>query len=114
MAQPTFRNMNKEIACCNSGAAVASMHRDVDEMRGTLDETALFGIAVSCDGTWQRDFAFLNGIVIVMFVDTGKVIDFEVFHKKCAQCTAWKGQYRAEAYDEFMATHENLCEINLE
>ena len=73
------------------------MHRAVDEMRGTIEETALLDIVVLCDGIWKRrGFASLNGIVTVISVDTGKVIDFEVLHKKCALGTAQHGKVSME------------------
>ena len=36
-------------------------------------------VSISCDGTWQkRGFTSLNGDVIIMSTDTGKVLDVEV------------------------------------
>ncbi|GFU19446.1 uncharacterized protein TNCV_4371271 [Trichonephila clavipes] len=50
----------------------------VDENDGKRD------LAVAVDGSWQkRGFASKNGLVTVTSVDTGKVIDVEVFSKHC-------------------------------
>ncbi|GFV02538.1 uncharacterized protein TNCV_5017061 [Trichonephila clavipes] len=41
-------------------------------------------LAVAVDGSWQkRGFSSKNGLVTVTSVDTGKVIDVEVFSKHC-------------------------------
>ncbi|GFU86489.1 uncharacterized protein TNCV_423051 [Trichonephila clavipes] len=50
----------------------------VDENDGKRD------LAVAVDGSWQkRGFSSKNGLVTVTSVDTGKVIDVEVFPKHC-------------------------------
>ncbi|GFX81891.1 uncharacterized protein TNCV_2570911 [Trichonephila clavipes] len=50
----------------------------VDENDGKRD------LAVAFDGSWQkRGFSSKNGLVTVTSVDTGKVIDVEVFSKHC-------------------------------
>ncbi|GFW41008.1 uncharacterized protein TNCV_414171 [Trichonephila clavipes] len=50
----------------------------VDENDGKRD------LAVAVDGSWQkRGFSLKNGLVTVTSVDTGKVIDVEVFSKHC-------------------------------
>ncbi|GFY04785.1 uncharacterized protein TNCV_420391 [Trichonephila clavipes] len=50
----------------------------VDENYGKRD------LAVAVDGSWQkRGFSSKNGLVTVTSVDTGKVIDVEVFSKHC-------------------------------
>ncbi|GFV63701.1 uncharacterized protein TNCV_4692491 [Trichonephila clavipes] len=50
----------------------------VDENDGKRD------LAVAVDGSWEkRGFSSKNGLVTVTRVDTGKVIDVEVFSKHC-------------------------------
>ncbi|GFT02784.1 DUF1758 domain-containing protein [Trichonephila clavipes] len=50
----------------------------VDENDGKRD------LAVAVDGSWQkRGFSSKNGLLTVTSVDTGKVIDVEVFSKHC-------------------------------
>ncbi|GFX39992.1 uncharacterized protein TNCV_2647551 [Trichonephila clavipes] len=50
----------------------------VDENDGKRD------LAVAVDGSWQKPgFSSKNGLVTVTSVDTGKVIDVEVFSKHC-------------------------------
>ena len=92
MAYPTYREMNKDIALYYSNVATDSMLQATQEIEDD-DEEPICDIAVSCDGTRQkRGYSSLNGIVTVVSVETGKAIDYNVFTKKCAQCTAWESQ----------------------
>lgn len=44
--------------------------------------------AVSFDGTWaKRGFTSLTGVVFVLSVDTGEVLDYHVLSKSCQTCT---------------------------
>ncbi|GBN93152.1 hypothetical protein AVEN_198579-1 [Araneus ventricosus] len=46
-------------------------------------------LKVSCDGTWQeRGHASFYGIVIVVDILTGLVIDYEILSKYCSEFTA--------------------------
>jgi hypothetical protein len=43
--------------------------------------------AVSCDGTWQRrGYSSNNGVVSVISVKTGKILDIETMNKVCKAC----------------------------
>ena len=45
-------------------------------------------VAVTIDGTWQMRYGFssLLGVVFIISVDTGEVLDFEVKCKHCFEC----------------------------
>ncbi|CAB3999381.1 Hypothetical predicted protein [Paramuricea clavata] len=52
------------------------------------DKTSVIDAAVSFDGTWaKRGFASLTGIVFVISVDTGEVLDYHVVPKSCQICS---------------------------
>ena len=111
---PTYREMNKDIALCYSNVATDSMYQAVQEIKGD-DEKPICYIAVSCDGMWQkRAYSSLNGIFTAVSVETWKAFDYNVLTKKCAQCTVWESRRGTDAFEEFMSTHENECEINHE
>ena len=112
MSYPTFREMNNEVGKVCSDIASESVLRGACELRGDKHDEETCDIAVSCDGTWQRrGYSSLNGVLTIISVDTGKVIDYEVMSKKYAQCTSWRSRKDTEEY-EFMATHESQCLIN--
>ena len=62
----------------------------------------------------RKGYSSLNGIVTVVSVETREAIDYNVLTKKCAHCTALGSRRGTDAFEEFMSTHENECEINHE
>ena len=87
-----FREMNIEVATCYTDGAGESMQQAIDKIQGDIDGD-ICDFAVSCDGTWQRrGYASLNGLVTVIVVDTGEVIDYVVLNNKCAQCIRGKAE----------------------
>jgi len=51
------------------------------------DFAQVLDVAISFDGTWHhRGFNSSHGVSIVMAVDTGEVLDFEVLSKDCSVC----------------------------
>ncbi|GFS66971.1 uncharacterized protein TNCV_3718511 [Trichonephila clavipes] len=72
----TFYCRQQRETCEHSMAE--AVREAVDENDGKRD------LAVAVDGKWQkRGFSSKNGLVTVTSVDTGKVIDVEVFSKHC-------------------------------
>ena len=70
-------------------------------------------IAILRDGTWQkRGYSSLNGIVTVVSVETGKSL-ITTFSQRNVP-SALQGKVEEDAFEEFMSTHENECEINHE
>ena len=81
----------------------------------TLDET--FSVSVSVDGTWQKRYGYnsLLGVVFILSVDTGEVLDYEVKSKYCFECKA-RAQWdkSSERYRTWYEQHKNSCSINHE
>ncbi|GFU54931.1 uncharacterized protein TNCV_3825751 [Trichonephila clavipes] len=65
--------------------ATREKHSMAEAVREAVDENdGKMDLAVAVDGSWQkRGFSSKNGLVTVTSVDTGKVIDVEVFSKHC-------------------------------
>ena len=52
-----------------------------------ISDNSLLDVAVSFDGTWaKRGFTSMTGVVFVISVDTGEVLDSDVLSKTCEQC----------------------------
>lgn len=52
------------------------------------DDDTIVDIAVSFDGTWaKRGFTSLIGVVFVIALDTGEVLDYHVLSKECVTWT---------------------------
>ena len=70
-------------------------------------------IAVSCDGTWQRrGHSSHNGIMNVISMNNGKIIDTEPFSKTCKSCNKMQNlkERKPEEYDQWSISHK--CTIN--
>lgn len=75
-------------------------------------------IAVSFDGTWaKRGFTSLTGVVFVISVDTGEVLDYHVLSKACQKCARKKSQCEDDdEFEQWKMEHEmsNQCDINFD
>ena len=72
---------------------------------------------VSVDWTWQkRGFSSLFGLIYMVEVNTGKVLDYKVFSKHCSECNAWdKIDKNTEKYKSWKLQHRNHTrDINFE
>ena len=52
------------------------------------DSNGCYHISVTIDGTWQKryGFSFLSGVIFLMSVLTGEIIDYVVRSKVCLEC----------------------------
>ena len=58
----------------------------VIEIRNNAGDEIL-NTSVSCDGSWQRRrYSSLNGVVTVISMDTGKILDCEPMSRYCTAC----------------------------
>jgi len=81
------------------------------------EENAVVDAAVSFDGTWaKRGFTSLIGVVFVISVDTGEVLDYHVLSKTCQKCSQKKAQLEGDEkkLEEWKVEHVNSgeCDIN--
>ena len=75
----------------------------------------IFSIAVTVDGTWQKRYGYssLHGVVFVMAVETGEVLDYETKSKVCFQCKAkTKWDKESEKCKKWFDEHKNNCLVN--
>ena len=60
------------------------MQDAIEEIREDTGDDEITDVSISCDGTGQNGgFTLLNGAVIIMSTDTGKVLDVEVMSRYC-------------------------------
>ncbi|GFT23979.1 uncharacterized protein TNCV_2062651 [Trichonephila clavipes] len=63
---------------------------------------------ISVDGTWQhRGYFSMNGCVVALSVDTGKVVDFEIMSSYCPTCRKISKMPRSIESETFAADHAN-------
>ena len=71
----------------------------------------ILDVAISFDGTWtKRGFTSLTGVVFVISIDTGEVLDYYVLSKVCQKCALKKSKLSDEQFEEWLLEHE--CVIN--
>ena len=73
------------------------------------NEDDVVNCSVSCDGNWQkRGYSSQNGCVIIMSIDTSKVLDVEPLTKVCKQCQLHSHLDRdSEEYRRWRTDHNN-------
>lgn len=63
------------------------------EIPNETGDDGIVDVAVSFDGTWvKRGFTSLTGVVFVISVDTGKVLDYQCLSKACQKCSLKKSK----------------------
>ena len=72
-------------------------------------------VVVSVDATWKKRYRFdlLLGVVFIISVESGEVLDYEVKSKFCIECKA-RGHWdkNSDRYKRWYLSHENICSIN--
>ena len=86
----TSNNYNKivdNLSTAAKGVAEETMQEAVRELRSDTDNEPTIDAEVSCDGTWQRrGYSSRNGVVSVISMKTGKILDVESMNKTCKAC----------------------------
>ena len=80
---------------------------DIENCKKDVGKAVPVGVTV--DGTWQKRFGFnsLLGVVFIISVDTGEVLDYEIKCKHCFECRS-----HSEKYQTWYNQHENECSVN--
>ena len=75
----------------------------------------IFNVSVTVDGTWQQKYGFssLFGVVFILLVDTGEMIDYQIKSKYCFECKARKHwDKNSGGYQKWYDSHQPDCHIN--
>ena len=71
-------------------------------------------IGVSVDGTWQRrGFTSLNGVLVVMSIDSGKIVGIEPMSRYCRECAIHtrRLQDKPEELANWKIHHKEHCKL---
>ena len=90
------------------------MEKHPDKIDIQNDGTVLANVAVSIDGTWQRrGHASKHGVIFLISVETGEVLDYSVKTLYCHECTRHKKeQTNSENYKNWYEGHKPNCAVN--
>jgi hypothetical protein len=96
--------------------AAQSLRESILKENGSEDTSSIVDVAVSFDGTWaKRGFTSLFGVVFVIAVVTGEVLDYHVISKSCQKCSLKKSKCKTdEEFEEWEVEHvfSGVCDIN--
>jgi len=102
------------ISIATKSVAEVSMRKAAkEEKEKSIEKGQLQGITVSGDGSWRkRGFSSLYGMVSLIGLHTGKVIDIIVKSKYCKSCEYWKSNTDTAEYEEWQEAHAESCQSN--
>ncbi|CAB3985322.1 Hypothetical predicted protein [Paramuricea clavata] len=124
ISKPAYQQQIKTILLSLEEEANEQMKNAGKELHELMisNETAdVVDIAVSFDGTWaksaKRGFTSLAGVVFVISVDTGKVLDYHCLSKACQKCSLKKSKCKDDAqFQEWQVEQlaSGDCDINFD
>lgn len=81
----------------------------------TVENQKVAKVAVTVDGTWQRrGHNSKMGVVFVIYVDTGEILDVEMKSLTCNQCSINSAKLGTNSteFKEWFQSHKASCSIN--
>ena len=92
------------------------MHETPDKTSVDENGVVLADVAVTQDGTWQkRGHTSKNGVVFVISVRTGEVLDYTVKTLFCKACSSHEmDDKESDEYKKWFENHKDICTINHE
>ena len=90
-------------------------HHSEDPSLPAPDDNGIVNATVTCDGTWaKRGFTSLHGVVVVISLTTGQVLDYECLSKSCEACKSWEKKKNTPEFDEWAKQHGGECQANFQ
>ena len=90
MTPKNFTSISNNLRDAAKTVAKRSMLSSIEELRCLQNaaSTDVIDIGVSVDGTWQRrGFSSLNGVLVAVSIDSGKIVDIEPMSRYCRECS---------------------------
>ena len=101
----------KTCAVTNCGRSIGAAAHELRKLKleGKEDVGQVLDVAVSVHAAWQKTYGFnsLNGVIFVISVDTGCVLEYVVKTKHCQECKS-----NRNAIEEWIKKHKKTCCIN--
>ena len=87
-----------------------------EDVERLADGAVIAKVAVTIDGTWQRrGHSSKNGVVFIISVRTGEVLDYVVKTKHCHECLSHQDDDKnSNEFKEWQSNHKGNCCINHE
>ena len=122
MSSRTYEKYSRRLCAAAEEEAYASMKAAGEEVvrlhtedpslaKATAD--GMVGTTVTCDGTWhKRGFTSLHGVVVVISLVTGQVLDYVTLSKTCTECKKWEKRAGTADYAAWKSTHECVANFH--
>ena len=83
--------------------------QDIDDE----DDSTIARVVVTVDGTWQkRCHSSKIGVVFVISVDSGEILDYEIKSMFCHECKAHAQDQESDEHKKWLKKHEPNCSVN--
>ena len=125
LSHTAYNNLMKKFQACYAEEANLSLQKAALNLKNhmkkedckcqDLDPSSdIFEVCVSVDGTWQKRYGHssLLGVVFVLAIETGEILDYEVRSKVCFECKSREHDKESENYKRWWEDHKDRCEIN--
>ena len=117
MDKKSYKRTVSAIQEATKYVADVSMSKAAEEVKALYDpdDNGAYSIAVSGDGTWRkRGYTSSRGVVSVLALTSGKVLDKEVMSKECFACMHNQRMKSEEEFTEWWEDHKNECHANFQ
>ena len=115
MAANNYDKLVSAISAVTKTVAVETMKDGVEQIREAANAKidSVIDTAVSCDGSWQkRGYASLNGVVTIISLDNGKIIDIEPMSKNCKACCLKEPLKHSDPVSYANWRNSHICSFN--
>ena len=116
----TFERHNRKLQKACQSVADTNLDTAAEVIRGVygdlMDNTGVIDLTASYDGTWQkRGFTSHHGVGVIIEVQTGLVIDYEVLTNYCHACALAENRLSAGTpeFEAWQAAHI-ACDRNFD
>ena len=120
LSHSAYNNLMKKFQTCYAEEANRSLQKTAlnlkihmkkqDSKCKDLDLSSdIFEVSVSVDGTWQKRYGYslLLGVLFVLAIETGEILDYEVRSKVCFECKSREYDKDSEHYKRWREDHKD-------
>ena len=110
MRVANFDKITNKIRDSAKVVAEISMNNDAAELK--KGSQGIVDIGVTVDGTGQRrGYTSMNGVVVAMSIDSGKILDIEPLSRYCKSCNTMSRtlENNPQMFEEWKKIHQESC-----
>lgn len=102
------KRADTNMKCAANCLVDLTKERCLENVEVTDSGAVICSVAVTVYGTWQK-----RGLVFVIAIETGEVLDYELRCLYCHECVVEKNKTQsAEEYEKWRSEHESQCSLD--